>query len=181
MRNESFADILPSKYRRVKPEDVPLTHLNETMTKKIRNTIYNDPELFSGFMGKYKGKEIHIDVDEKAVPHHSRPYAVPQVHYDVYKGELERLANIGVLEQTSGSRWVSPLFITQKKDGRVCWVSDLQKLNESIIRKKYPLPRIGDILSQHIGYKYFTKIDISMQYWAFELDEESQELCTHLC
>ena len=178
LRNESFADILPSKYERVKPEDVPLNHLNETMSKEIRDTIYNYPELFSGFVGKYKGKKIHIDVDEKAVPHHSRPYAVPRVHYDVYKGELERLVNIGVLERTGGSRWASPSFITQKKDGRVRWVSDLRKLNESIIRKKYPLPRIGDILSRRKGYKYFTKIDISMQYWAFELDEESQELCT---
>ena len=57
-------------------------------------------------------------------------------------------------------------------------MSDLRKLNESIIRKKYPLLRIGNILSQCKGYKYFTKIDVSMQYWAFELDQESQELCT---
>ena len=98
LRNESFVDILPSKYERVKLEDVPLDHLNETMTKELHNTIYSYPELFSGFVGKYKGKKIHIDVDEKAVLYHSCPYAVPRVHYDVYKGELERLVNIGVLK-----------------------------------------------------------------------------------
>ena len=69
----------------MKPEDVPLNYLNETMTKQIHNTIYNYPELFIGFMGKYKGKKIHTDVDEKAVPHHSHPYAVPQVHYNVLR------------------------------------------------------------------------------------------------
>ena len=44
--------------------------------------------------------------------------------------------------------------------------------------KVYPLPRIGDILARHTGYQYLLKIDISMQYYMFELDEESHNLCT---
>jgi hypothetical protein len=35
-----------------------------------------------------------------------------------------------------------------------------------------------DILRKHSGYKYFTKLYISMQYYMFELDKESQDLCT---
>ncbi len=44
-------------------------------------------------------------------------------------------------------------------------------------RQKYLLAVIHDILHNNLGYKFFTKLDISMQNYTFELDEESQELC----
>ena len=35
-----------------------------------------------------------------------------------------------------------------------------------------------DVLHKCSGYKFFTKLDVSMQYYMFELDVESQDLCT---
>jgi hypothetical protein len=70
------------------------------------------------------------------------------------------------------------LIYYSKKDDQVSWISSLRQLNKVIQHKQYPLPIIMDILCKHYGYKIFTKINVSMQYYTFELEVESQNLST---
>ena len=56
-------------------------------------------------------------------------------------------------------------------------ISDLRELNEFVIRQQCPLPMINDILPERNDYSYFTKVDILTQYYNFEFDEESKDLC----
>jgi hypothetical protein len=72
---------------------------------------------------------------------------------------------------------VAPTFIIPKKDGRVRWISDFRELNKVLKRRVYPLPMIQDVLHRRSGYKYFTKIDLTMFHYNLELDEASKELC----
>jgi len=57
-------------------------------------------------------------------------------------------------------------------------VSDFRMLMQALQRKIYLLPKIQDVLCTRKGYKFFTKIDLNMQYYTFELkDEEKSRLC----
>ena len=58
------------------------------------------------------------------------------------------------------------------------WITNVRQLDKGVKIKVYPIPIINDILRKRTGYKFFAKLDILMQYYTFELDDESQYLCT---
>ncbi|KAF8828491.1 hypothetical protein HHX47_DHR3000186 [Lentinula edodes] len=57
-----------------------------------------------------------------------------------------------------------PVFFVKKKDGKLCFVQDYQKLNEYTVKSRYPLPLVADIISQLQGARYFTKFDVRWGY-----------------
>jgi len=119
--------ILDAKYEKADIDAVieEQSHLSDSQKSDLRSILIKHEELFNGRLGLYPHRKIHIDVDENALPSHSCPYPVPHVHLGTFKRELDHLCAIGVLSRQGPSEWASPTFIAAKKDGRVCWISDL--------------------------------------------------------
>lgn len=174
------AFIMDAKYEATSGDEVAAQqhHLNEDQRKQLANALSDTAELFDGKLGHFKYAKIHLDVEPGATPVHAKAYSVPKVHEDAFIKELKHLVEIGVLEPIGETEWASPTFIIPKKDGRVRWISDLRELNKVLKRKVYPLPLIDEIVSRRSGYKFLTKLDLTMMYYSFELDEESKNLCT---
>ena len=135
-------------------------------------------QLFDDQLRTFKGPLVHLELIDNPVPVCCCPYAIHTSHLAVFKHELLHLIEIGVIEKAKCSEWIAGTFIIPKKDGHVCWITDFRGLKKSLCRKVYPLRKISEILQRHSGYKFFTKLDISMQYYTFVLDGLSHNLCT---
>lgn len=184
---ETFMDqfkIEEAKYEEISPSEVSASqkHLSVHQRNLLTRLLLKFPVLFDGKLGLYKGKKVSLEIQDDAVPYHAKAYSVPMAHAEIFRKELRHLVNIGVLRPCGPSEWAAPTFIIPKKvvDGvqRVRWLTDFRELNRVLKRKVYPLPIIQDIIQKRSGYKYLTKLDLSMMYYTFELDEVSKELCT---
>jgi len=172
-------EIKEAKYGKVEPELVAAQqkHLSTSQQEQLAHVLHNFSKLFSGMLGKYPYKKVHLELQPNAKPVHKWPYAVAFAHHPLFLQEFTHLSGIGVLEKIGASEWGAPMFIIPKKDGTICWVSAFRGLNQLIKWKVYPLPIITDVLCRCNGYKYFTKLDICMQYYTFELDDETKQVC----
>ena len=76
---------------------------------------------------------------------------------------LEEHLKLGWI-QSSKSPCAAPFFFMKKKDGSLQPVQDYQQLNEAMIKNKYPLPLIQELIDKVQGAKYFTKLNIQWGY-----------------
>ncbi len=155
-----------------------LDHLSDTEKSMLLKTLKRHQPLFQGGLGQLKIKPIHLEIKPGAKPYHARAFPIPHSLEATTKKEMERLTSIGVFTKCHNTEWAAPTFVQKKKTGDVRILTDFRKLNEVLVRKPFPLPKISDLLQKLSGFKYATAIDLSMGYYHIPLDEHSQDLCT---
>ena len=148
----------------------------ESIIKRFR-------EVFTG-LGKLKDFKLKLDVD-KTVPPVIQPARKEPYHKRIKIGEaIDKLLADGVIEPATGpTEWCSPLHAIAKKDGSLRVCVDMRKVNEAILRTRYPIPTLDDAIEKiaEAGSKIFSKVDLNQGYHQIELDEESRDLTTFAC
>ena len=179
-KTQALKKLLDSDYKKVDIADVVTSqkHLTSDQQAKLANVLIQYTSLFDGTLGHYPNYLAQVELLPNSTPTHAKPYPIPRIHIEAFKKELAHLVQIGVLRPCGPTEWACPTFVTPKNDGRIRWVSDLRVLNKSVKRSIYPLPNIQDILAKRSGYQFFTKLDLTMMYYAIELDDNAKELCT---
>jgi hypothetical protein len=78
---------------------------------------------------------------------------------DIVKEELQKLLDVDFVYPISDSRWVSPLVIVPKKNGKWRICVDYKELNKAIQKDHFPLPFIDQVLDTLVGNKLFSFLD----------------------
>ena len=138
------------------------------------------PSLTNG-MGEYKGEPVRIHVDESikpvAQPHRRIPFHVRKQ----VEENLRQLGNDSIIERAEGpTPWVSPIVVVPKpqklNEIRIC--VNMRCLNKAITRERHIIPTIDDVISDLIGCKVFSKIDLNQGYHQVPLHSDSRPLTT---
>ena len=83
-----------------------------------------------------------------------------------------------MLTPVQQSQYDTTVFITPKKEGTVMFILDYRRLNQQLVRKPYPPPRIGKTMHQLEGFQYVTALNLNMGYYTIRLSPASQDMTT---
>ena len=136
------------------------------------------PSLFQG-IGKIKGVEVKLHIDETITPIAQQPRRIPFHIRKKVETELTNLEEKGIIERVYGpTPWVSPLVITPKKNGEVRICVDMRAANQAITRERHPLPTVDDLIHTLNGATVFSKLDLRAGYHQVPLAQESRYITT---
>ena len=140
---------------------------------------------------------IYLEEESKAVRQPQRRLN-PHLQ-EVFRAEVLKLLQAGIIYPISDSTWVSPTQVVPKKSGvttvkneegeelstrlttswRVC--IDYRRLNDVTRKDHFPLPFIDQLLERVSGHPFYCFLDGYSGYFQIEIAPEDQEKTTFTC
>lgn len=103
--------------------------------------------------------DYHIDVDSTVLPVQHLPRRVPLPLKDKLKEKIEELERRGVIKQVNKpTPWISSM-VTVTKPGKIRICIDPRDLNKAILRPKYQMPTLEEVLPKIANAKLFSVLD----------------------
>lgn len=137
------------------------------------NNYEREQDLIYRGIGKLKDFQLTIPID-KAYPSIAQPVRrIPFKLRDKVEEHIKTLIAQDIIEKVEvPTAWISPVVPIVKKNGEIRLCVDMCRANEAIIRERYSLPILEDILDTIRGNNWFSTLDIKSAY-QIELEEGS--------
>ena len=97
--------------------------------------------------------------------------------YNDMRAHIQEMLNTGAILKLH-CLWASAVVLVWKKDGSLMFCINLKKLINQTIKDAYSLTCIDETLDTLQGSQWFSSLDLKLEYWQLEMDEESKPLTT---
>jgi hypothetical protein len=180
VHNSKPVEITPGKSLNIN------VNLKEKQKQKLIQTLSKYQQAFASEYSDMKGIDPQLCTHHIYIEKDSRPIRQPQRRLnphlrDIVKEELKNLLDADFIYPILDSRWVSPLVIVPKKNGKWRICVDYMEINKVTQKYHFPLPFIDQVLDTLTGKKLFSFLDGFSGYNQIQITPEDQDKMTFTC
>ena len=154
-------------------EDIPAAKLEEILLKPYLS--FQDVFSKDSFddLPEWKQWDHAIDLKPASQPFSTQVYLMSLIMQKELNDFLEENPSSSCICPLK-SPMASPVFFVKKKDQKLQFIQDYQKLNVMVVKNTYPLPLVLDIINWISDSKarYFMKLDIHVDTTMYESKRE---------
>lgn len=148
---------------------------NESDREKLRKILEKYSSCFSENNGLLSNIDLKMRIELTSnTPITHKPYRLSLFERERVNEIVSEMLEKGIVEPTTSS-YASPVILLKKNNGDYRMVVDYRRLNQIMVKDKYPLPLIEDHLERLSGSKIFTVLDLKSGYHQIEVEQESRK------
>ena len=72
--------------------------------------------------------------------------------------KLTELVDLDIIDGPSS--WISPVVVVPKKNGDIRLCLDIRRANRAVMRERYPIPTVDEVIQDLNQSQVFSKLDI---------------------
>lgn len=166
--SEEFHEICQTELNEV----VELSHIKDQTVKSAVK------EIVAGYKAKTPSSPpitMQLELSDK-VPVHRPPRRLAPLEREAVAKQIDEWLRDGIV-QHSRSPYASPVVVVRKKNGTNRLCVDYRELNAKIVKDRYPLPIIEEVLEELSSARVFTTLDLKNGFFHVGVDEQSRA-CT---
>ena len=119
--------------------------------------------MWQGQIGQIKETVRDIDLVPDAHPQRQQPYRAGQEKRKIIEEHFKELLEADVIEPAQYPLAFPVVIVRQTNKTRFCF--DYRRLNNLMVKDRYPLPRMEDFLDSIVKAKWFSTLDCNSDYW----------------
>lgn len=131
------------------------------------NSVFSEPTE----LPPSRNYDHSIPLKPDSIPPNVRPYRVPYQQKNELENQIQQLLESAII-RPSKSPYASLAILVRKKDKNRRMCIDYRKLNAQMVKNKFPIPVIEDLLDELHGAQYFSKLDLRSGYHQVRMKQE---------